>query len=69
MNDEPNWFDHDSLQLLADNEQQIHTAFVHPPIPVRDHDWQAYRDPEGFVGHGATEQEAIDNLKEQEQMQ
>jgi hypothetical protein len=45
----------------------IITVFVHPPIPVRDHDWCAYvdGDEEGACGWGRTEIEAIEDLKEQ----
>lgn len=40
------------------------------PIPTRAFDWQAYDDdtydgPGCPIGHGATEQEAIDDLLEQ----
>jgi hypothetical protein len=48
---------------------KIKTEFVYPPIPVRAFDWQAYDDDtydgSGPVGTGATEAEAIDDLKEQ----
>lgn len=48
----------------------VRTVFEYPPIPVRDHDWQAYFDAldyepgcnEHYVGHGETEAEAIANL-------
>lgn len=44
----------------------IITENIHPPIPSRNHDWQAYVDPEsGPFGYGATEQEAIADLMEQ----
>lgn len=44
----------------------ISTEYVCPPIPTRSHDWLAYVDPEfGPFGSGATEQEAIADLKEQ----
>lgn len=42
----------------------IVTSFDYPPIPCRDADWSAYIDPEGRVGHGATEAEAIADLME-----
>lgn len=49
--------------------QKIITAHVFPPIPWRHFDWQAYYDGDEpdddggmCVGHGATEQEAIDDL-------
>lgn len=44
----------------------IETFHVYPPIPARTSDWQATfsGSPEGPVGHGATEQEAIDDLLE-----
>lgn len=45
----------------------IITEYVYPPIPVRHWDWSAYRDPEGLVGHGATEEEAIQDLLEKEE--
>lgn len=52
----------------------VHTSFDYPPIPVRSMDWSAVTDnydadcdQDGFfstspIGHGATEQEAIDDL-------
>lgn len=55
----------------------IHTHFEYPPIPVRNFDWVATDDnydcdcdQDGFfstspIGHGATEQDAIDDLLEQ----
>ena len=47
----------------------IVTHFVYPPIPIRIFDWAATRgdfDLGCLVGSGATEQEAIDDLLEQE---
>jgi hypothetical protein len=56
---------------------KIETSFVYPPIPTRKFDWQATTenydaelvDGEWVsshpIGHGATEQEAIDDLKQQ----
>lgn len=49
--------------------RKINTEFVHPPIPIRWHDWIAYYDGEeedGLRGIGETEQEAIDDLLSQE---
>ena len=50
----------------------IKTEYVFPPIPYRGSDWVAYLadedyDPEHHlpVGWGATEQEAIEDLKTQ----
>lgn len=47
---------------------QIKTHYDPPPIPVRDHDWSAYDydtyDEDMPVGYGATEAEAIEDLKE-----
>lgn len=43
----------------------IQTDFIHPPIPTRDHDWQAFFDgyePGDFIGHGKTEVDAIIDL-------
>ena len=48
---------------------EIETAFICPPIPLRGMDWQATRkgyDEGDLIGRGATKQEAIDNLLEQE---
>lgn len=45
----------------------ITTDFVYPPIPDRSSDWAAYRDPEGRVGWGRTEEEAINDLLGQEE--
>ncbi len=52
---------------------KIITVHVYPPIPVRTSDWQAYRDgaepnDDGQMQHGegATEEEAIADLLEQE---
>ena len=59
------------------NGVKIHTSNVCPPIPIRQFDWSAITDDydcdcdeDGYfsshpVGHGATEQEAIDDLLEQ----
>jgi len=46
---------------------QIKTEHVHPPIPIRDYDWRAYRkEDEGeespITGWGETEQAAIKEL-------
>jgi hypothetical protein len=45
---------------------KIITTHVWPPIPRRDWDWCAYHDGEEETNHygwGATEQEALDDLK------
>jgi hypothetical protein len=55
------------------NGVRIRTNHDYPPIPVRQFDWSAIDDDtyDGAddsscpVGHGATEQEAIDDLLEQ----
>lgn len=55
------------------NGVRISTHFDFPPIPVRSFDWSAVDDAtyDGAddsncpVGHGATEQDAIDDLLEQ----
>ena len=48
---------HEALHMAID---EIETALIYPPIPVRGMD-------EGdLIGRGATKQEAIDNLLEQE---
>lgn len=44
---------------------KIVTSHVSPPIPYRGADWCAhYDDPEGPVGYGETEQQAIDDLRD-----
>lgn len=44
---------------------KIVTEHVHPPILTRNFDWVAHYDgPEGPRGYGATEAEAIADLKE-----
>lgn len=66
------------MPLHIINGLKISTNFDYPPIPVRDMDWSAVDDStydcdcdqDGFfstcpIGHGATEQEAIDDLLEQ----
>jgi hypothetical protein len=47
---------------------KIKTHHSHPPIPVRNFDWDAVEDnyePGRPIGRGVTEQEAIDDLLEQ----
>ena len=47
---------------------KIITSYDYPPIPIRSCDWSAVTDdyePGDPIGRGATEQEAIDDLKEQ----
>lgn len=47
---------------------KIRTSFDYPPIPIRDVDWSAVTDdyePGHPIGRGATEEEAIADLKEQ----
>lgn len=44
---------------------KIVTEHVYPPIPLRQFDWCAhYDDPEGPLGWGHTEAEAIADLTE-----
>lgn len=47
---------------------KIITTHVNPPIPIRTMDWQAHyegeEDEQMDTGHGATEAEAIADLKE-----
>ena len=51
---------------------KIVTSYVFPPIPDRRFDWSAWRDGDEpnddgqmTIGYGATEEEAIADLKEQ----
>jgi hypothetical protein len=49
--------------------RKIITKFEHPPIPLRHLDWVAIYEgdeEDGLRGWGSTEQEAIENLKNQE---
>ena len=55
----------------CDATRSIRTQHMPPPIPDRRYDWSAVRD--GYdagdpIGRGATEQQAIDDLIEQEQL-
>ncbi len=46
--------------------RKIETEMINPPIPWRSFDWVAnFDDNESMVGFGATEQEAIEDLKAQ----
>ena len=56
------------FERLKPPEPRIVTTFVHPPIPIRSHDWCACIDgteEDGPYGWGATEAEAIADLQEQ----
>lgn len=48
---------------------KIKTSYDFPPIPIRSMDWSAIDDDTydlgSPMGHGATEQEAIEDLREQ----
>ena len=48
--------------------RSIVTTFIHPPIPVRCFDWQAYYEDEGEeagrYGYGTTKEAAIKELKQ-----
>jgi len=48
----------------------IKVEYTHPPIPIREFDWCAYRDgyePGNLMGHGKTKEAAIANLIAQEE--
>lgn len=51
-------------------DRKIIASHVYPPIPIRSHDWCAWFDDVGAdaspYGWGATKQEAIDDLREQD---
>lgn len=74
------WFRHNKTYATAPETapMKIRTTHVYPPIPIREFDWSAVDedtydadcDQDGFfskspVGWGATEAEAIADLKEQ----
>lgn len=48
---------------------KIKTSYWQPPIPLRSFDWSAWDSDRGEdsspIGWGMTEQEAIDDLREQ----
>ena len=44
---------------------KITTYYDPTPIPLRCFDWRAYYDPEGPIGYGRTELEALADLMEQ----
>ena len=51
--------------------EKIITNNIYPPIPIRDYDWEAVRedyDEGDLIGYGKTEQDAIDNLLELEEL-
>jgi hypothetical protein len=50
------------MSATAKRGKRIETSFDYPPIPARDHDWSAFIDPEGPIGHGPTEIAAIADL-------
>jgi hypothetical protein len=67
------------MALHRINGINIRTSHDYPPIPVRNMDWSAINDDTydcdcdqdgflslGHIGHGATEQEAIEDLLEME---
>ena len=50
---------------------KIITKHEYPPIPIRDYDWSAVRqdyEPGDPIGHGKTEQDAIEDLLEAEHL-
>lgn len=58
-----------AIELREAEWGKIVTSFVYPPIPIRTHDWCAYREDDepndnGHMrqGFGATEDEAIADL-------
>jgi hypothetical protein len=45
---------------------KVMTNYNHPPIPIRNYDWSAFRedyDEGDFIGYGETEQDSINDLK------
>jgi hypothetical protein len=53
-------------------ESKIITEYVRPPIPSRLCDWSAQREdyePGDCIGYGPTEESAIQDLKEQEELE
>ena len=52
--------------VIKKEAETIFTQFIYPPIPIRNYDWCAYRDPEKFTGYGKTELEAIEDLLDNE---
>lgn len=59
------------LASRADAKPRVLTEFIYPPIPIRSHDWCAWRDgheEDGNYGWGRTEDEAIADLLQNEEM-
>lgn len=46
---------------------RIITSYDRPPIPTKAFDWSAAGWPSNCIGHGPTEQAAIDDLLRQEE--
>lgn len=58
-----------TLKAGTQMKNKIITSHDHPPIPTGDYDWSAIREdyePGDLIGTGRTEQEAINDLKRQE---
>jgi hypothetical protein len=58
-----------TIKLNNMKKKEIITLNTCPPIPLRNYDWEAYRDEWDLrdpIGYGATEEEAIADLLEQE---
>lgn len=53
--------------MASNIERLIKTSLIYPPVPMRNFDWCAYYEDEGEeagrYGYGATEAEAILDLK------
>ena len=45
---------------------EIQTEYWAKPIPTRDFDWCAFRDPEGVCGYGKDKDAAVNDLLAQE---
>ena len=59
----------DGVRFETGKEKEIITKPIYPPIPDNNHDWEAYYDGWDIgdpIGYGATEQEAINDLKDKE---
>jgi hypothetical protein len=52
---------------MSFDDDDLVTSNIHPPIPLRDYDWCAFRqgyEPGDTIGYGETEEAAINDFYE-----
>jgi len=50
------------MTIKTKSEDEINIEYVYPPIPNINPYYIAYRDQEGFIGQGPTEEQAKEDL-------